>query len=113
MYRDEYERCPRCHVELIETGAIRSCTTCRGQWAAQTALLEMVAEMTRPDPPHLRFRRNERAETLACPSCGHGMAAWRFHEIELDRCEKHGIWFDRDELQHVLYAVFVAGQEAE
>lgn len=35
------------------------------------------------------------------------MGTWRFHEIELDRCEKHGIWFDRDELEHVLYAVFV------
>jgi hypothetical protein len=34
------------------------------------------------------------------------MGTWRFHEIELDRCEAHGIWFDRDELEHVLYAVF-------
>lgn len=91
MYRDEYERRPRCRVELIETGTVRSCTACRGQWATQAALLDMAAEMTRPGPPG---------------SCGDAMGTWRFHAIELDRCAKHGIWFDRDELESVLYAVF-------
>jgi Zn-finger nucleic acid-binding protein len=106
VYRDEYERCPRCHVELIDTGSVRSCTACRGQWATQAALMEMAAEMTRPNPPRVAFSPHQRAEQLACPSCGDGMGTWRYHSIELDRCEKHGIWFDRDELQHVLYAVF-------
>jgi Zn-finger nucleic acid-binding protein len=107
VYRDEYERCPRCHVELIDTGTVRSCTACRGQWASQAALLEMAAEMTRPNPPQIRFLPHKRAEKLACPSCGNAMGTWRFHKTELDRCEKHGIWFDRDELEQVLYAVFV------
>ena len=44
---------------------------------------------------------------IACPSCGKAMGTWKLHKVEIDRCEPHGIWFDRDELEHVLFATFV------
>lgn len=105
MYRDEYERCPRCHVELVDAGAVRACTACRGQWASHATLLEMANVMTEPDPPNVELVPVTRPEVLACPSCGQGMAALRYGTVEIDECKPHGIWFDRDELERVLYAV--------
>jgi Zn-finger nucleic acid-binding protein len=108
MYRDEHERCPRCHVELIDAGAVRACTNCRGQWATHEVLFEMALNMTRPDRPHLPFYPHTRKEQLACPSCGKPMGTWKLRKVELDKCEPHGIWFDRDELEDVLFATFDA-----
>lgn len=105
MYRDEYERCPRCRVELVDSGAVRSCSSCRGQWASQATLLEMALTMTFPDRPRLHWVEHKRDETLACPSCGAGMRTVRSGRVELDECKPHGVWFDRDELEHVLYVV--------
>ncbi|MFT3696396.1 MAG: zf-TFIIB domain-containing protein [Kofleriaceae bacterium] len=105
MYRDEYERCPRCHVELTDAGAVRSCTSCRGQWASHATLMEMALTMTFPERPYVNLVEVTRDEVLACPSCGAGMTAEKFGAVELDECKPHGIWFDRDELEHVLYIV--------
>lgn len=42
---------------------------------------------------------------LACPTCGDGMKPTTIHEVELDHCVKHGVWFDVDELRITLYRV--------
>lgn len=111
MYRDEYERCPRCQVELTDAGAVRSCGACRGQWASASTLLDMAQTMTHPNPlPPLQFAAHDRAK-LACPSCQDGMTTLRAGKIEIDRCDKHGYWFDRDELQQILMAVFELEQQ--
>lgn len=107
MYRDEYERCPRCHVELIDAGAVRACTSCNGQWATHEVLMEMALTMSHPNRPRMQFVDHPRKETLACPSCGKAMGTWKLHKVEIDRCEPHGVWFDRNELEHVLFATFV------
>ena len=39
---------------------------------------------------------------LACPVCGGAMSTLRRGLIELDRCDAHGVWLDRGELEHVL-----------
>jgi len=106
VYRDDHERCPRCHVELVDAGAVRACTACQGQWATHEVLFEMAANMTRPQRPGLPFVPHARAEQLGCPSCGKAMGTWKLLEVEIDKCEPHGIWFDRDELELVLYATF-------
>ncbi len=41
--------------------------------------------------------------TLACPTCGEAMKPTTIHAVELDRCAKHGVWFDEDELRITLY----------
>ena len=38
------------------------------------------------------------------------MEALRLGHIEIDRCVKHGLWFDRNELQQVLLAVYELDQ---
>jgi Zn-finger nucleic acid-binding protein len=53
-----------------------------------------------------------RGQQLSCPSCQLGMTTLRFGRMELDRCTAHGYWFDRDELEQVLYAVFELDQRS-
>ena len=96
VYRDDYERCPRCGTELIDAGSVRQCTTCRGMWAAEAVLVQMAAAMHIP----------ERPVSLPCPSCQEPMGTWKLHAVEIDRCERDGIWFDRDELEKILFVSF-------
>ncbi len=107
IYRDSEVRCPRCASTLIDAGAARGCTECRGLWLEQTVLHHMVEQMqTPPAPISLVFRAHQRAP-LSCPECADPMTTLVLQNVEIDRCEKHGLWFDRDELQTVLLASYV------
>jgi hypothetical protein len=66
MYRDEYERCPRCHVELIDAGAVRACTHCNGQWATHEVLMEMALTMSGLSPYAVPLLGG-RPVSLPCP----------------------------------------------
>jgi hypothetical protein len=44
------------------------------------------------------------AEALACPVCRAAMGAWHARGIVIDRCDLHGVWFDRTELDHLVAA---------
>lgn len=110
MYRDEYERCPRCHVELVDAGSVRACTGCQGQFATLEVLQEMAAQMTHPNPARLFLKTDVKRSRIACPACSEAMEAMCLGRIELDRCVKHGLWFDRNELQQVLLAVYELDQ---
>ncbi len=37
-------------------------------------------------------------DALPCPICRAAMRAWSAREVVLDRCDAHGVWFDRAEL---------------
>ena len=63
-----------------------------------------------PPPPRVwgslalsEVARGEQA--LACPDCTQAMKPTKIHEVELDHCPKHGVWFDQDELRITLYRV--------
>jgi len=62
-----------------------------------------------PPPPRvwgaLSLSEAKRGDTLACPQCGDAMKPTVIHEVELDHCPKHGVWFDSDELRITLYRV--------
>jgi Zn-finger nucleic acid-binding protein len=107
IYRDELERCPRCGVELIQAGSARACNACRGLWMTQEMLVEMAANMQWPaQPVPLPCVPDATRQPLPCPACTSPMQTWTLHGVPIDRCDRHGIWFDRDELQQVLYATF-------
>lgn len=104
MYRDAGQRCPRCGVDLIDARAARGCPDCRGLWLAMPDLREMANRMSLM--PTLPFEAHPRA-SLACPDCKDAMGTFRLYGIEIDRCDKHGVWFDPDELGQVLMAVWI------
>ena len=37
-------------------------------------------------------------DALPCPICRAAMRAWSAREVVIDRCDAHGVWFDRAEL---------------
>lgn len=107
MYRDQRERCPRCGVELVDARAARGCPNCRGLWVALPDLLEMATQMNAgPYAVQLPFVKSAH-QPMPCPTCTELMGTWSLFDVQLDRCEKHGIWFDPDELAQILLAVWV------
>jgi Zn-finger nucleic acid-binding protein len=72
-------------------------------------LAEMILRMLPPPPrafgPLVLSESKREAQALACPSCGDAMKPTTIHEVELDHCAKHGVWFDQDELRLTLYRV--------
>jgi Zn-finger nucleic acid-binding protein len=104
----EFEACPRCGIDLVDVPAMRACTRCDGRWATEATLIRLATEMAATGPagePYLPFLRDERA-ALVCPTCGNSMTTYKLHAVEIDRCARHGIWFDVHELQQVLYATY-------
>lgn len=106
-YRDSFEQCPRCHVTLVDARAARACEQCGGLWVEEPVLSEMVLTMLPPQPHgRLLLAVMQRAgEKLPCPTCGEAMHPTEIHGVELDRCAKHGIWFDKPELELALRRV--------
>src|SRR5690349_8938550 len=106
-YRDSFENCPRCAVELTDARSARACPSCRGLWIAEAVVSEMVLQMlSLGSLSRLQLRELRRAEQpVACPTCGERMEQAEIHEVPIDRCSKHGVWFDRDELEQALYRV--------
>lgn len=110
-YRDSFETCPRCQVALEDARAARGCRGCGGLWLDEAVLEEMVLAM-RPQRPLDRLELAVIARTeppLACPACKEPMHASTVHEIPIDRCSKHGVWFDALELETVLRRVAELG----
>ncbi|MEJ7602339.1 MAG: FHA domain-containing protein [Kofleriaceae bacterium] len=103
-FRDGFETCPRCHVELVDARSARGCESCGGLWVEEPILNEMVLEMLPPGPfGRLHLAVMDRSEApIACPSCHEQMHQTVIHNVKLDRCPKHGIWFDKDELATAL-----------
>jgi Zn-finger nucleic acid-binding protein len=48
-------------------------------------------------------RPTDRAAPMSCPACAKPLARWTVPEanIDVDWCEQHGTWFDKDELATV------------
>ncbi len=101
--------CPNCQQTLVTLEfagiEIDYCVACRGIWL-DSGELELLLESqgaekyypdsVRKDACHEKGRR--------CPVCRHTMTKICIGgpAIVLDRCEKHGLWFDRRELRAVL-----------
>lgn len=107
MYRDSFDKCPRCGVALVDARSARGCRECGGLWVDEGVLTEMILEMLPPRPlSRLALAVLDRAEApMACPSCSERMEAVALHGVPLDRCAKHGIWFDARELEETLRRV--------
>jgi Zn-finger nucleic acid-binding protein len=95
-------KCPRCATALVEQARMHVCMQCTGQWVDMERLDQMAADMHAvPRPAKLPFDADPRPR-IPCLVCNVDMDPWRVHGVPIDRCIKHGVWFDRDELRQVL-----------
>jgi Zn-finger nucleic acid-binding protein len=108
-FRDTFDRCPRCGVTLEDAHSARGCRSCGGAFVEEPVLAEMILQMLPPPPrvfgPLALSEAKRTGSPLACPSCGEAMKPTTIHEVELDHCKKHGVWFDPDELRITLFRV--------
>lgn len=102
--------CPRCMTPMLVGPAgglfVHGCPSCGGVWlgteCARQFSMELPAEALELAAKHAALAQ-ESAKTLPlidCPVCGTRMA--RTHasaaHLDLDYCDKHGTWYDRNEL---------------
>lgn len=117
-------RCPRCDEALVGQpmggGSVASCGSCGGLWldhATFGKLRAARAQQAAGLPPQTRARpvTSRMPEGyLRCPGCSKFMNRMNFARVSgvlLDSCRAHGIWFDTDELQHVLDFIEKGGLE--
>jgi Zn-finger nucleic acid-binding protein len=107
-YRDHFLACPACPTaetrELRFAGDRWSCRGCHGAFVERGALEALVEEMA-SQPYELAAPAGETG-TRACPVCMEPMVVEKLGDsTTIDRCAKHGLWFDAHELQTALVEI--------
>jgi Zn-finger nucleic acid-binding protein len=105
--------CPRCGTGLSSvqsrSATLLGCSGCGGIWldnhAARRVVDALCSDTVDRADAISRFaqRATDRAAALSCPSCAKPLARWTVPEanVDVDWCEHHGTWFDKDELATV------------
>jgi Zn-finger nucleic acid-binding protein len=99
-FRGKQLSCPKCNAALAFEGDRWDCKTCAGTFVEDAALMAMVSDILKTPwgmPPV-----SGTAGAAACPVCATAMTVERLASTTIDRCERHGVWFDEDELATVL-----------
>ena len=104
--------CPRCKTNLSTRTAgelsFGECGTCFGVWVDAPSFEKISAD---PDKHGADLSWPDKGPTnwpvvyIPCAECGTVMNRinfWRVSGVVVDICQRHGIWFDRDELRQVM-----------
>ncbi|HEY4180644.1 MAG TPA: hypothetical protein VGM90_27555 [Kofleriaceae bacterium] len=105
--------CPACSSKLREFQSRLVCDACEGMMMSLADLSRGIFEMTSLEPA-LSFDKEVDGKRR-CPHCDQAMKRCEVRidleghiekpHVELDRCETHGLWFDKEELGKVLEKV--------
>lgn len=121
--------CPKCQKDLVTASTdgaeIDSCTECGGSWVEysdERSFLHMQPQVFSVDEIK-RLRRVyepmgvvEPVKYHKCPVCGEHMYRrnWGGHSgVIVDRCEKHGQWYDAGEVDKIREYIALGGIEYE
>ena len=115
-------RCPDCDeaLHLIDVGEhrVQECESCAGLLVDHdtlrhlTDLREAEAGVSMPGQVKRQPLSGRSVRYRSCPACEHIMTPRNFggrSGIVVDVCKDHGVWFDEDELTHVLEFVASGG----
>jgi len=124
----ETRLCPRCHVRMnavvIGKANLHECARCEGIWAdadtlqqlcsdreEQASVLGMAAHnVAAPETVPLE----QQIHYLPCPICKKLMNRVNFAKcshVVVDVCNRHGTWFDKDELRRIIEFIRAGGLE--
>ena len=102
-YRDDHATCPSCDAALTATTTRWACEQCGGALVMATSLHDMLHELDAADVRSLDARLlDATSPARRCPCCAQQMTAHLLHDVLVDRCPAHGVWFDHGELETVL-----------
>jgi len=99
-FRGRWLRCAGCGHDLAFEGDRWACPGCAGSFVEDAALVAMVSEMS--GAPFELPPPSGKPGARACPVCGDAMTVEQLERAAVERCARHGHWFDPDELQRVL-----------
>ncbi len=100
-FRGHQLTCPACAGAALRFAGDRwVCATCAGTFVEDAALVAMISDIIHgpwelPPPAGSPGARK-------CPVCREAMTVETLETVTLDRCPKHGQWFDADELGQAL-----------
>jgi len=101
-YRDAQPelQCPRCGggLDAVRDG-LAACLTCHGLWLSMSAIEVAFGKRVWPLGTNAWWKRE-----LVCPMCGNEMDAIMANDVLVDRCTRHGVWFDPGELGRLMGA---------
>ncbi len=122
-------KCPKCSqmLEIAVEGAaeVDVCPACRGIWvdaAEEKAVLQIrpevfsIDELRRLRSIYEPLGRIDPVKYVPCPLCAQLMnrKTWGSHSgVVVDRCLKHGTWFDADEMEKIREYIAAGGIEFE
>jgi Zn-finger nucleic acid-binding protein len=117
------KNCPRCSqkMEVLSIGNcdVLECASCLGLWVDPVTFERICADreqhsailgsaaMQQPD-------LTAKVNYIPCPDCAQLMNRANFARcsgVIVDLCKKHGIWFDRDELNRIIEFIQSGGLE--
>ncbi len=98
--------CPKCKgVALTPTGAHQGCSQCGGVFVTEAAFGAMLETMSAGSGV-MRTLANYPIGTQwcahLCPDCSDVMMSSSIERLAVERCVRHGIWFDKTELERAL-----------
>ena len=106
--------CPVCKTALNqddEGGTVVDTCAKHGVWLDKKELFDVTEKQRREGTGRdwkslfTRLKRpgGDPHRMLACPHCGDAMTIERYHDVQIDRCEAHGVWLDAGELDAILH----------
>src|SRR3989338_7484633 len=121
--------CPGCHGALtlvLDEGApVHACARCKGVWVKfvdEKALMQIkpeiftVDELRRLQAIYKPLGKDDPVRLRACPICNELMYRrnWGGHSgVVVDRCERHGTWYDEREVERIREYIQLGGVEFE
>ena len=115
-YEEGTARCPQCKevLDIADRSTVVGypCPSCGGIWLEKETMQKVIAYLdpqsiqmseqaaegaSVPFPPH--------AARPPCPMCAEPMSTFVLPgtDVEVDRCEAHGTWLDRGELETIVH----------
>lgn len=122
-------KCPKCSQTLavaVEGECeVDVCSSCRGIWVdlvEEKSLLQIkpevfsIDELRRLRSVYEPLGRIDPVKYVPCPICGDFMSrkTWGSHSgVVVDKCLKHGTWYDADEMEKIREYIAAGGIEFE
>jgi Zn-finger nucleic acid-binding protein len=82
--------------------AMWRCSSCKGAWIDHPSFFELLKHAPATLELEELMVHNDGSERRPCPVCKETMDIAWIDFLQLDQCEKHGIWFDSGELRRAL-----------
>jgi Zn-finger nucleic acid-binding protein len=108
--------CPKCNVELRPQNdrgvEVEACPKCEGMWLTPAELDQLENQAFNNEDNKGSLFLVSRETNLKCPVCSASLRRfnYRFFDLELDFCQDHGFWLDKDADKRIIE--LMSGEES-